>query len=60
MLLMHRLSESCIYCIDISFHASYTGYYPTLVHSHAVDVVRLGAGEAVQTLPPLAVRAPSL
>lgn len=42
------------------------GRHPRLALSHAtlgryaVDVVLLGAGEAVLALPPLAVRAPSL
>lgn len=63
------LSEYCIYCIcriSVSFvhlcvsmpHA--LSYYPSPVYSHAVDVVRLGAGEAIQALPPLAICAPSL
>lgn len=33
---------------------------PYPVYSHADDVVWLGAGEAVEALTPLAVRAPSL
>lgn len=33
---------------------------PPPVYSQVVDVVGLGVGEAVETLPPLAVRAPSL
>lgn len=41
-------------------NALHIGSQPCPVYSHAVEVVWLGAGEAVQALATLAVRAPSL
>lgn len=64
---MYSLSELLIdtvyvsLCIHVFLCLTHTvGYYPSPFYSHAVDVVWLGVGEAIQALPPLAFCAPSL